>query len=368
MTVLWRMSHQFASVRKEVCRIVCIHLFQRKVPSIVKMADREYDRHQLCSDNKLEGLFYHSEGNMIQCIRTIKLLNRCLFNIRAVDLVLFSIGEKRPNTKMHISIIFIIALIVTTYILRLQLHPPLLETFNITFMYGIHSLMVLTYLFIDKMAYILLHSFKSLRQSLLKCSGLDGKESALLIEKLIYCHHQLCNSSRDFNEFSSLQILIIVALEFITSFGEVYVVICILFNNSLVGYKNILIAVKSLWSVIAMTLLWQLTHQFASVRNEILAIVALEFMTSFGEVYAVICIYCNDQFVDNRNMVVAVKLLCGTKRCLHGIRNVCSVPKNYRHVCIDLFPRETPCIEEVVHHEPLKHQQLPLRQLPDGKL
>ncbi|CAH1394716.1 unnamed protein product [Nezara viridula] len=167
MTVLWQMSKQFASIRNEVRRIVCTHIFQRKVPYIDEMVDRESDYHQLCIDNKREDLFYNAEGNMIQCVRKVDLLNRCLLNIRAVDLVLFSIGERRPATRVHFNFLFVMVLIVTTFTLRLHLH---------------------------RIASILLLSFKSLRQSIEKCSGVFS--SAQLAEKLIHCHHKLCNSSR----------------------------------------------------------------------------------------------------------------------------------------------------------------------------
>ncbi|KAE8573587.1 Gustatory receptor 139a [Halyomorpha halys] len=223
------------------------------------------------SIGQLISLTYGVVGNFVQCIRQVNLLNRCLLNIRAVDTVLFSVGEQRPPTNIHGSIVFVMAMAVATYLLRLHLRPPLLELFNLLFIYIIHGLMLLIFMFIHRMSSVLLLSFKSLRQSLMKCFGMDGKRAAVLAERLIYCHHKLCNSSRDFNDFSSLQILAILTVEFITSFGELYVLICILHHNRSVPDKLMLIiivAVKGVWSLIATTLLWQMSHQFASVRNE----------------------------------------------------------------------------------------------------
>ncbi|KAE8573588.1 Gustatory receptor 139b [Halyomorpha halys] len=217
---------------------------------------------------QLISICYGVVGNLVQCVQKVGLLNRCLLVIRAVDLVLFSVGTKRPTTKVHYSILFIMTMVVTTYILRLHLQTSLPEALSLLCMYAIHTLILLLYAFIDRMASVLLLSFKSLQQSILKCSGMDGNKAAVLAEKLIYCHHKLCNASQDFNDFSSLQILAILAVEFITSFGEVYVLICILFNGGLNREKLIVVTIKSIWTLIALSLLWQMSHRFAYIRNE----------------------------------------------------------------------------------------------------
>lgn len=220
---------------------------------------------------------YGIAGNFIENIRKIDLLNRCLLNQRAVDFVLFSVGEQRPKAKVHFSILLVISLIITTYILRLQLHPALFEAFNMLFIYIIHTFIVLIYLLIDRAASIFQLSFKCLRKSVIKCSGMDGKKAALLAERLIYCHHKLCNSCQDFNDFSSLQIFVALTVEFMMSFGEIYVIICIFKDNRMITDRYIIVTVKALWSLLATIMLFHMSHRFASIRNEVNTIIIFIF-------------------------------------------------------------------------------------------
>lgn len=203
----------------------------------------------------------------IQGIRNVACLNRCLLRLRTVDLQIFFLREELPSSRPSYVLMGVLALIGVSFCLRLFLLSTVFDYLSLLIMYLPFTLMVTIHMHIDRLAALLRERFQVIRRSLRRCTRTKAKKCASTAERLVLCYHLLCSSSENFNDYSSLQMLSILSAVFVTSFSEVYALMCVMYNNEPMFNNKETVIVKCIWSSITFSIMWQFSHQFSNIRS-----------------------------------------------------------------------------------------------------
>lgn len=201
--------------------------------------------------------------------RNLDLLNRFLFRVRAVDLLLLSTGGKLPPSSTRLPQILIHLLICAAYLIRVILLNTFVESIYLLIVYIPFILVASIQDNIDKAGSLLLLRFLAVNKRLTRCYVLEAKKAVPVLEKLILCHHYLCNSSAVLDKYHFIQVISLLASIFISSFSETFAVISILYKNEAVTNTVLTLTLKAFWLVIIFTMFFRICHVFQSITTEV---------------------------------------------------------------------------------------------------
>lgn len=205
--------------------------------------------------------WYHSN-------KDLDLLNAFLSRMRAVDLEMLSQGKKMPWIKSNFVIAFVYWLLTVAYCLKSSIMHTLTQRIQLLILYAPYLLIISFQDNIDRISCMLRLRFNAIKRNLVECIRIESKKAVPLIEKLVLCHHHLSTSSKDIDEYFSVQVVSLLTVFFLSTFCELYA-IYIIYRDVKIVYREVILAEKGLWIIMMTTIMARICHQFAVISTEV---------------------------------------------------------------------------------------------------